>query len=95
MVISAVLVRTRVLYASRTVNAATHGSVGPGEGCCLSLLSLYNWYQLVLRYKLYCMQVWCKLVQATYRTAVGTVVQRQQRQAAALPWPDGAVHGGR
>ena len=23
------------------------------------------------------------------------VVQRQQRQAAALPWPDGAVHGGR
>ena len=34
--------------------AAMHGSVGPGEGCCLSLLSLYNWYQLVLRYKLYC-----------------------------------------
>ena len=36
--------------------AAMHGSVGPGEGCCLSLLSLYNWHQLVLRYKLYCMR---------------------------------------
>ena len=75
MVISAVLVlRTRVLYASRTVNAAMHGSVGPGEGCCLSLLSLYNWYQLVLRYKLYC--GYNTIVQATYRTAVGTVVAR-------------------
>ena len=44
--------------------AAMHGSVGPGEGCCLSLLSLYNgtygtvgtapWYLVrYLRYRRY------------------------------------------
>ena len=45
-----------------------HGSVGPGEGCCLSLLSLYNWYQLVLRYKLYCALRYCTMVLGTVPT---------------------------